>query len=130
MQFATESLKPVTGSTVNAWIMTGSYNLGVATAFLGAEATDAADAGKSTGYSASVSVPVAKAVTVGLGYATDTQTLAGSADSKINSAGVQAVYAWNAATAIYAGYRKTDNTARDASVTTTTKFATGVRYNF
>jgi predicted porin len=130
VQFATESLKPTTGSTVNAWIMTGSYNLGMATAFLGAEGTDAAAAGKSTGYSASVAAPVAKALTVGLGFATDTQTLSGAADSKINSAGVQAVYAWNAATSIYAGYRKTDTTARDTTVSTATKFATGVRYNF
>ena len=131
VQFATESLKPVTGSTVNAWIMTGSYNLGMATVFLGAEAADAAAAGKSAGYSASVSVPVAKAVTVGLGYATDTQTSSGLSDGKINSAGVQAVYAWNAATALYAGYRTTDTTAIASDVKlTTTKFATGVRYNF
>lgn len=129
-QLATESVKDTSGAIVNAWILTGSYNLGIATAFLGAEAADAA-AGKSTGYSASVSVPVAKAVTVGLGYATDTQTRAGAADGKINSAGVQAVYAWNAATALYAGYRTTDTTAIASDVKlTTTKFATGVRYNF
>ena len=133
-QLATESVKDIAGAIVNAWILTGSYNLGMATAFLGAEGADAA-AGKSTGYSASVSVPVAKAVTLGLGYATDTQTSAGSVDGKINSAGVQAVYAWNAATAIYAGYNKTDTTALGASgvaqpTTTATKFATGVRYNF
>ena len=129
-QLATESVKATSGAIVNAWILTGSYNLGMATAFLGAEAADAA-AGKSTGYSASVSVPVAKAVTVGLGYATDTQTRAGAADGKINSAGVQAVYAWNAATALYAGYRTTDTTAIASDVKlTTTKFATGVRYNF
>ena len=129
-QLATESVKSTSGAIVNAWLLTGSYNLGVATAFLGAEGVDAA-AGKSTGYSASVSVPVAKAVTVGLGYATDTQTSSGSSDGKINSAGVQAVYAWNAATALYAGYNTTDTTAIASTVKlTTTKFATGVRYNF
>jgi len=129
-QLATESVKATSGAIVNAWLLTGSYKLGVATAFLGAEGADAA-AGKSTGYSASVSFPVAKAVTVGLGYATDTQTLSGSSDGKINSAGVQAVYAWNAATALYAGYRTTDTTAIASDVKlTTTKFATGVRYNF
>ena len=122
-------------SYTNAWILAASYNLGVATVYAAAEAataesglgTSAKDAGTSFG----VSVPVTKATTVALGYATETTTSAGMSDGKKTSTGVQVVYAWNAATAIYAGYNKADTTVLgDTATTTATKFATGVRYNF
>ena len=74
---------------------------------------------------------MSKAVTAALGYATESTSLAGSTDGKTTSTGVQVVYAWNAATAVYAGYSKTDTTALNATTTTNaTKLATGVRYNF
>jgi len=57
--------------------------------------------------------------------------LAGLSDGKTTATGVQVVYAWNAATAIYAGYRVADTTALGSSTSVKgTKFATGVRYNF
>ncbi len=130
------------GSNTNAWILAASYNLGVATVFAAAEAAtadgftagfvsgSAAGSGKDTGSSVGVSVPVSKAMTAALGYATETSSLPSVADSKVSSVGLQVVYAWNAATAIYAGYNKTDSTARDTTVTSASKFATGVRYNF
>jgi len=124
-----------TGSYTNAWILAASYNLGVATVFAAAEAATAdgfaAGSAKDSGTSVGVSVPVNSATTAALGYATESTTLSGLSDGKTNSLGAQVVYAWNAATAIYAGYRKTDTTALGSSTTTTaTNFATGVRYNF
>ena len=133
VNFAAEAKKPVgTGSTVNAWLLATSYNLGMATVFLAAEAADAgATTGKDTGTALGVSVPLSKAVTAALGYATESTSLAGSSDGKTTSTGVQVVYAWNAATAIYAGYSKTDTTAVGSTATTNaTKLASGVRYNF
>jgi predicted porin len=123
------------GSYTNAWIVAASYNLGMATVFAAAEAATAdgfaAGSAKDTGTSVGLSVPVNAATTVGLGYATESTSLAGFADGKKTATGVQVVYAWNAATAIYAGYNKADTTALNASTSTaTTKFATGVRYNF
>lgn len=133
VDFANEAKKPQgDGPTVNAWILAGSYNLGVASVFLAAETADAgAGVGKDTGTAVGVSMPVNKATTVALGYATEKTTLEAKSDGKTTSTGVQVVYAWNAATAIYAGYRKTDTTALNSTTTTAaTKFATGVRYNF
>jgi predicted porin len=125
----------------NAWILAGSYNLGVATVFAAAEGASA-DTGvsgisslKDSGTSFGVSVPVNKATTAALSYATETTTVEKASDGKTTSVGMQVVYAWNAATAIYAGYRKTDTTGLAAvgtpqTTTTASKFATGVRYNF
>ncbi len=128
-------LASTSGSYTNAWILAGSYNLGVATVFAAAEGATAdgfaAGSAKDTGSSVGVSIPVNKATTAALGYATESTTLAGSTDGKKTSTGVQVVYAWNAATAIYAGYNKADTTALGATTSTAaTKFATGVRYNF
>jgi predicted porin len=119
----------------NAWILAASYNLGIATFHAAAEGATADDgyggSAKDAGTSVGVSIPVNKATTAALGYATEATTLSGYSDGKTNSTGVQVVYAWNAATAIYAGYRKTDTTGLGSSTTTTaTKFASGVRYNF
>jgi len=133
VNLATEAKKPVgAGTTVNAWLLATSYNLGMATVFVAAETADAGVAtGKDTGTSVGVSVPLSKAVTAALGYATESTSLAGSSDGKTTSTGVQVVYAWNAATAIYAGYSKTDTTAVGSTATTNaTKLASGVRYNF
>ena len=128
-------LESTTGSYTNAWILAASYNLGVATVFAAAEGATAdgfvAGSAKDTGTSVGVSIPVNKATTAALGYATESTTLSGSSDGKKTSTGVQVVYNWNAATAIYAGYNKTDSTPLGSATTTgSTKFATGVRYNF
>jgi hypothetical protein len=57
--------------------------------------------------------------------------LAGLADGKASSIGIQAVYAWNAATAIYGGYLSADTTALGSSTAVKeSKIAAGVRYNF
>ena len=123
------------GLYTSAWILAAGYNLGVATVNVGFESANAdvssgvtqKDAGSSIG----LSVPVSKAVTAAIGYATETTTQSGKSDGKTNSTGMQVVYAWNAATAIYAGYRVTDTTAVDSTTSVKgTKFATGVRYNF
>ncbi len=128
-------LASLTGSYTNAWILAGSYNLGIATVHAAAEGATAdgfaAGSAKDSGTSVGVSIPVNKATTAALGYATESTTLSGKSDGKMTATGVQVVYAWNAATAIYAGYRATDTT--DLGSTTAvkaTKFATGVRYNF
>ena len=123
------------GSYTNAWILAGSYDLGVAKVFAAAEGATAdgfvAGSAKDTGYSVGVSVPLNKATTVGLGYAQETTTLASLADGKSSSIGIQAVYAWNAATAIYGGYLSADNTALGSSTAVKeSKIAAGVRYNF
>jgi predicted porin len=123
------------GSYTNAWILAGSYNLGAATVFAAAEGATAdgfaAGSAKDTGTGVGVSVPLNKATTLALGYATESTSLAGFSDGKSTSTGVQVVYAWNAATAIYAGYRAADTTALGSSTSVKgTKFATGVRYNF
>ena len=68
-----------------------------------------------------------------MSYATETTSVTGASlsDGKTNAVGAQVVYAWNAATAIYAGYVKTDATGVGSATTNTgTKFASGVRYNF
>lgn len=128
---------PTPGYYTNAWILAASYNIGVATVNVGFESATgdyvAGLSGKDTGSSVGVSIPVNKATTVALGYATETTSANGLSvsDGKTTSAGAQVVYAWNAATAIYAGYNKTDTTAVGSTTTNTgTKFATGVRYNF
>lgn len=128
-------LASTTGSYTNAWILAGSYNLGVATVFAAAEGATAdgfaAGSAKDTGSSVGVSIPVNKATTAALGYATESTTLAGNTDGKKTATGIQVVYAWNAATAIYAGYRMFDTTALNSATSVkATNFATGVRYNF
>jgi hypothetical protein len=132
VNLATEALKPVGGgTTTNAWILATSYNLGMATVFVAAEAADAGTSGKDTGTSLGLSFPLSKTVTAALGFANETTARAGSSDGKTQSTGAQVVYAWNAATAIYGGYVKTDTTAVGSTTTTNaTKLATGVRYNF
>lgn len=125
-----------TGLYTNAWILAAGYNLGVATVNVGFESANAdietGVSAKDTGTTIGLSIPMNKATTVALGYATETSTQAGVAkDGKTTSVGAQVVYAWNAATAIYAGYVKTDTTAIGFDTTNTvTKFASGVRYNF
>ena len=128
-------LASTAGSYTNAWILAASYNLGVATVFAAAEGATAdgftAGSAKDAGSAFGVSIPLNKATTVGLGYATETTTLSGRSDGKTTATGVQVVYAWNAATAIYAGYRAADTTALGSTTAVkATKFATGVRYNF
>jgi len=123
------------GSYTNAWILAGSYDLGVAKVFAAAEGATAdgfvAGSAKDTGYSIGASYPLDKATTLGLGYAQETTTLAGYADGKSSSIGIQAVYAWNAATAIYGGYLSADTTALGSSTSVKeSKIAAGVRYNF
>jgi predicted porin len=120
-----------------AWILATSYNLGMATLFAAAESATAESglglSGKDTGYSLGVSIPVSKAATVGLGYATETNSVSGAtaSDGKTTSMGVQVVYALNAATAVYAGYNKGTKTPLGGGADVgTSKFATGVRYNF
>jgi len=108
-----------------------SYDLGVAKVFLALEGADAGNAGKDSGMSLGVSLPLGKQTTVGLGYATETTTVSGLADGKANSFGVQAVYNLTPAAALYVGYNSTDNQAAgNATKVTTNKFATGLRYNF
>ncbi len=123
------------GSYTNAWILAGSYDLGVAKVFAAAEGATAdgftAGSAKDTGYSIGLSAPLNKATTVALGYAQETTTLAGRTDGKASSIGIQAVYAWNAATAIYGGYLSADTTALGSSTAVKeSKIAAGVRYNF
>ena len=123
------------GSYTNAWILAGSYDLGIAKVFAAAEGATAdgfvAGSAKDTGYSIGASYPLNKATTLGLGYAQETTTLAGYADGKSSSIGIQAVYAWNAATAIYGGYLSADTTALGSSTSVKdSKIAAGVRYNF
>ncbi len=133
---STHVKESMAGMYTNAWILAAGYNLGVATVNIGFESASADLAtgvsGKDTGTTIGLSIPVNKATTVALGYATETSTVAGVAnDGKTTSVGAQVVYAWNAATAIYAGYNKTDTTAIGSTTTnTSTKFASGVRYNF
>ncbi len=121
----------------NAWIVAASYNLGVATVHLGLEAATAEESGysvKDTGSSVGVSVPLNKATTFALGYATETTDLGAAGmgyQGKSKSIGAQVVYNWSASTAIYGGYRKTDSTSwMDGTDSTSTKFAAGVRHNF
>jgi len=123
------------GSYTNAWILAGSYDLGLAKVFAAAEGATAdgfaAGSAKDTGYSVGLSAPLDKSTTVGLSYAQETTTLAGFTDGKASSIGIQAVYAWNAATAIYGGYRSADTTALGSSIAVKeSKLAAGIRYNF
>lgn len=132
VNLAAEAKKPVgAGTTVNAWILATSYDLGMAKVFVAAESADAGVTGKDTGTSIGLSIPLSKAVTAAVGFGTESTSRAGASDGKTQSTGMQVVYAWNAATAIYGGYAKTDTTAVGSSTTSNaTKLATGVRYNF
>jgi len=123
------------GLYTTAWIVAAGYNLGVATVNVGFETANADLSStvtqKDSGSSIGLSIPLNKATTAALGYATETTTQSGLSDGKRNATGVQVVYAWNAATAVYAGYLKWDTTAvGSATSVNATKFATGVRYNF
>jgi len=136
-----ESAKPVgDGDKTNAWILTGSYNLGMATVYLGLEAADAAKAGKDSGYSLGVSLPLTKQATVALSYANEKTTSQGFYDGKSSGFGVQAIYNLQENLAVYAGLTTMDvKSMRDQTLTpvgdnaatmTVNKFATGLRYNF
>ncbi len=119
------------GDYSNAWILSGYYDLGMAKLFAAVNGATADSGPKNAGFALGVSVPVSKAMTVGLGYATESTTKSGLSDGKVNSTGVQVVYAWNAATAIYGGYRSADTTKLGSTASASeSKFATGVRYNF
>jgi hypothetical protein len=119
------------GNYSTAWILASSYDLGMAKLFVAANGATADNGPKDAGFALGVSVPVNKATTVGLGYATESTTRDGFTDGKVSSTGVQVVYAWNAATAVYGGYRGADTTKLGASTAVKeSKLAAGVRYNF
>jgi predicted porin len=136
-----ESAKPVgDGDKTNAWILTGSYNLGMATVYLGLEAADAAKAGKDSGFSLGVSLPLTKQATIALGYASEKTTNEGFYDGKSSGLGIQAIYNLQDNLAVYAGLTSTDIKSMrgqtlapvgdSAATTTVNKFATGLRYIF
>jgi predicted porin len=122
------------GEETTAMVMGASYNLGVATVGVGYQQANVDAKGaewKDAGFSLSVSAPVSANTTVALGYATETTTTAGKSDGKSTGIGAQAIYNWTKQAAIYAGVTQRNvKTAGSTNEVKTSKFATGLRYNF
>jgi hypothetical protein len=127
------------GKYTNALVLTGAYNLGVATVYaafesakadgvLGAGAGSATDTGSSIG----VKVPVG-ALTLSAGYATETTS--GDISNKRTAYAVQGLYALNKSSSAYLGYvNSKDNTVTATNATqadiTQTKWVAGLTMSF
>jgi len=119
-----------TGYT-DAWVLTGSYNLGPATVFGGVEQANAslvAGSAKDSGYSLGVKVPLGS-WTVSAGWATETTTMDNVADTKGSSYALQALYAWNKNATFYAGANNFVDNTSGKDITTNT-FKVGLTYAF
>jgi predicted porin len=121
----------------NAWLINGSYNLGVASVFaaLNGATTDyrlggGSDSFKDSGYSVGVSMPVGQ-WTVSGSFAGLKTTTTGF-EGKLTSYGAQGLYAFNKQFTGYVGYisTKTSTDIVGSTDVTATKFGTGLTMSF
>lgn len=122
------------GDKTSAYIIGAAFDLGAAKIGAGFQQANVDAFGKSwkdAGYTVSLSVPVSAATTFALGYATEATTTAGLSDGKTTGFGAQAIYNLTKQAAVYGGAFQVKATAvGTTSEVTTTKYATGLRYNF
>lgn len=117
----------------NAWLINGSYNLGVVSvfaAFNGATTSTIAGSDKDTGWSLGVSYPVGQwtlsASVAGLKTSGDDAAF----NYKTDSYGAQGLYAFNKQFTGYVGFISTKTTPDVGSSTTINKFGTGLTMSF
>lgn len=132
VQFATESLKPAAGgTTTNAWILGGSYDLGAVRPYIAYErAKNKAGLGTTDkGWSLGAAAPIGP-VTVSAGWARETNKTGAAAANTVSGFGAQAVYALSKRTNVYVEWMSvtTDlNTAIDGK---NRRFGVGMRHDF
>lgn len=136
-----EDFKAAGGATTNAWVLGGTYDFGAAKVGLtvGRASNNALDpvdttkdGGNDKGFGLSVSVPVSGALTVDVGYARETKTLAAN-DASADTTGYSVVghYALSKRTKVYGALFNTDNTAAATQATTNVRrYGVGIQHNF
>ncbi|MEO6624967.1 MAG: porin, partial [Burkholderiaceae bacterium] len=131
VQFASESLKALAGGgTTNAWLLGGSYNLGVVRPYIAygraKNAVDTVDKSWSVG----IAAPVGP-VTLQVGWARETSDVNGPARStKVSGFGAQAVYSLSKRTNAYVEWMNVtidNNTAIDGK---NRRLGVGMRHDF
>ena len=142
VQFATENMRtrsplaavvPGTGAlgSTSAWILGGSYDLGVAKPYAAyGRATNAAKTVDKS-WSLGVAAPVGP-VTLSAGYARETSTLTGAAvSSNSRGWGGQVVYALSKRTNVYSEFMALRATAAGAAASSkASQFGVGMRHDF
>ena len=139
VQFATENLRtrsPAVAGTgalgsTSAWILGGSYDLGVAKPYAAyGRATNAAKTVDKS-WSLGVAAPVGP-VTLSAGYARETSTLTGAAvSSNSRGWGGQVVYALSKRTNVYSEFMALRATAAGAAASSkASQFGVGMRHDF
>jgi len=122
------------GDKTTAMVMGASYNLGAATVGVGFQQATVDASGveaKDAGYTMSVSAPISASTTLALGYASETTTVPGASDGEATAFGAHVIYNWTKQAAVYAGVVQSNVTsAGTVGEVKTTKYATGLRYNF
>jgi len=117
--------------TSNAWMIGGSYDLGVARPYIAYERASNAVSTKDKGWSLGVAAPVGP-VTISAGYARETSTLSGAAASSLaRGYGAQAVYSLSKRTNVYGEMMSLRTTAAGATASAkSTQFGVGMRHDF
>jgi hypothetical protein len=122
------------GDKTTAMVMGASYNLGAATVGVGFQQATVDASGveaKDAGYTMSVSAPISASTTLALGYASETTTVPGASDGEATAFGAHVIYNWTKQAAVYAGVVQSNVTsAGTVGEVKSTKYATGLRYNF
>ena len=131
VQFATESIKALAGGkATNAWLIGGSYDLGVVKPYIAYERAKNPVGTVDKGWSLGVAAPLGP-VTVSAGWARETSDVVGPARStKVSGFGAQAVYALSKRTNAYVEWmnlKQDNNTAIDGY---TRRFGVGMRHDF
>ena len=103
IQFATESIRPTAAAgTTNAWLIGGSYDLGVVKPYMAYERAKNAAGSTDKGWALGFAAPVGP-VTLQAGWAVERTRIAGAAtSSKVSGLGAQVVYSLSKRTNVYA----------------------------
>ena len=140
IQFANENMRtrsPVavagTGAagTTNAWILGGSYDLGVVKPYFAYERASDAVKTKDKGYSFGAAAPIGP-VTLSAGYARETSRVAGAAASSLaRGFGGQVVYSLSKRTNVYGEMMSIRTTAAGAATSAkASQYGVGMRHDF
>jgi len=132
IQFAQESLRPLAGgTTTNAWIIGGSFDLGMVRPYLAYERASNGANTKDKGWSLGAAAPLGP-VTLSAGWARETSDPVVGATSKASGFGAQAVYSLSKRTNMYVEMMnvKLDSGVAGAIDGYNKRFGVGMRHDF
>jgi predicted porin len=131
LAFGQETLTPQgPGSNTNGWILTGSYDLKVASLFAGYERASTPTTDE-TGYSLGAAMPLGSAMSLAGSYARETtQFKAGGSDDLTSAFSTQLIYNLSKRTNVYGAYLRSEYTPGGGSSITSSTVSLGMRHNF